>query len=138
MTRGRSTLDWITPSDVATLPAGTPVSVETYGKHTARLVGRILGIDETGTLSLMTTRGEVDVHTTRVKRARLVDALYEPGDPVLKVNVSATTWRGGVVRTDGTEVLVEQLDGSFTWHTETDLEPPEARQPAPVAAVRAI
>jgi hypothetical protein len=128
--RGRPPLAWLAGDALALLPVGTAVSVELQGRHGRRLVGRITGVLD-GHLELDTTgMGEVSVALISIKRGRVVPALYEPGDPVLLRHVPASTWRGGVVRTDGSDVLVEQIDGSFAWHAEADLEPAEAREPA--------
>ncbi len=127
--RGRPPLAWLDGDAAARLPVGTAISVERHGRHSARLVGRITGVLD-GHVELDTTAmGEVSVPLVDIKRARVVPALYEPGDPVLLRHVPAATWRGGVVRTDGADVLVEQLDGSFAWHAEADLEPADARDP---------
>lgn len=129
MTRGRPAHAWLNPEATAALPIGTPISIETHGRHAPRTVGRIVSRTDTD-VQLTTTRGEVAVPTRTIKRARIVSGLYEPGDPVLKRHVPASIWRGGVVRTDGTEVLVEQIDGDFAWIPEDDLEPADARDPA--------
>lgn len=128
--RGRPALAWLTATDLAALPTGTAVSVELRGRHSSRLIGRISSDPRTdGHLDLDTTSmGEVSVKLQDIKRGRVVPALYEPGDPVLLRHVPATQWRGGVVRTDGSSILVEQIDGSFAWHAESDLEPAEARE----------
>lgn len=126
-TRGRPPLAWLTVDQLARVPQGAAVSVETIGKHTARLVGRLVGHTDT-TLDLSTSGGHVELPKRRVRRLRIVDALYQPGDPVLLRGVNATRWRGGVVRTSGTDVLVEQIDGTFVWHSEDSLEPAEGRE----------
>lgn len=129
--RGRPSLAWISAADTAALPPGTAVAVETHGRHAARTVGRVTGALE-GNLDLATARGEVRLPLRQIKRARLVGGLYEPGDPVLLRGTDAALWRGGVVRTSGTDVLVEQIGGEFAWHHEGDLEPPDARdEPLP-------
>jgi hypothetical protein len=134
--RGRPPLAWLTANETTALPHGTAVSVETHGRHTARTVGRIASTVD-NQLGLDTPRGEVRMDTAQIKRARIVPALYEPGDPVLLRHVPAAEWRGGVVRTAGTDVLVEQIDGTFAWHAETDLEPADARDPAMPTPARA-
>jgi len=124
--RGRPPLVWLTTDELAGLPAGTALVVETYGKHGPRTVGRV--VDVVGdTLHLDGPSGSLEVPTRRVKRARVVDAIYEPGDPVVLRGVPESRWRGGVVRTNGTDVLVEQIGGDFAWHSESALEPAEAR-----------
>lgn len=128
--RGRPPLAWLTPDQIRALPVGTAVVLDTTGRH-QRLLGRITGAPGNRLTVATPLEGEVDLGPLDVKRGRQVDALYEPGDPVLKVGVDAAIWRGGVVRTDGTDVLVEQLDGTFAWHSEADLEPAEARDPKP-------
>jgi shikimate 5-dehydrogenase len=139
--RGRPALDWLDAAGISRLPVGTAIALEQHGKHAARTRGRILAAG-TDSLRLSTPRGEVTVTAVAIKRGRVVDAVYEPGDPVLLRHVPAAKWRGGVVRSQGSEVLVEQIDGSFAWFTEADLEPAEARDglPAlprgPVAAAR--
>lgn len=127
--RGRPPLEWLTPDQLRALPLGTAVSLDTSGRH-KRLLGRITSTGTTLTVA-SPLEGTVELGPLDIKRGRQVDALYEPGDPVLKRGVDARTWRGGVVRTDGTDVLVEQLDGTFAWHPEDDLEPAEARDPKP-------
>lgn len=126
----------MTGDALAQLPLGTAVSVDQHGRHSRRLVGRITAVHD-GHLELDTTAmGEVSMTLVSIKRGRAVAALYEPGDPVLLRHVPASTWRGGVVRVDGTDVLVEQIDGTFAWHPEDDLEPAEARESALVPAAR--
>lgn len=139
--RGRPPLAWLTAASTAGLPAGTAIAVETTGKHTARTVGRIRQVVG-GRIDLDTPRGEVTLETSQIRRARIVGELYEPGDPVLRRHVPADEWRGGVVRTEGTDVLVEQIGGAFGWFPEADLEPADVRDeaapalpPGPVAAV---
>lgn len=128
--RGRPPLAWLSGDALALLPVGTAVSVELQGRHGRRLIGRITDVRD-GCLELDTTSmGEVSMALISVKRGRVVPALYEPGDPVLLRHVPASTWRGGVVRADGAQILVEQIDGSFLWVPEGDLEPAEAREPA--------
>lgn len=126
-TRGRPPLAWLTADQLDDLTPGTAVSVETLGKHTARLVGRVLTRTDTH-IDLATPSGVVELDRIRIRRARVVDALYQPGDPVLLRGVHASRWRGGVVRCAGTDVLVEQIDGTFVWHSEDDLEPADARE----------
>lgn len=127
--QGRPALAWLSADATCTLPVGTAVSVETRGRHAPRTVGRITAVLAT-TIELATPRGDVSIPHRAIKRARTVTGLYEPGDPVLRRSVGAGTWRGGVVRTEGTDVLVEQIDGTFAWHPEGDLEPADARDPA--------
>jgi hypothetical protein len=129
--QGRPALAWLSADATATLPLGTAVSVETRGRHAPRTAGRILGAIA-GTIELATFHGEVTIPVSAIKRARILPSLYEPGDPVLRRDVPAADWRGGVVRTDGTSVLVEQIDGTFAWFPEDDLEPADARD-APLA-----
>lgn len=124
--RGRPPLVWLTADELAGLPAGTALTVETYGKHTPRTVGRLVNVVD-DTLHLEGPSGSLEIPARRVKRARVVDAIFEPGDPVVLRGVSEARWRGGVVRTNGTDVLVEQIGGDFAWHAESSLEPAEAR-----------
>jgi hypothetical protein len=62
-----------------------------------------------------------------ITRARVIAALLEDGDPVVRKGVPAAEWRGGVIRTGTnpatgrTGVLVEATDG-IAWHDEDDLE----------------
>jgi hypothetical protein len=105
------------------------VLVEKRGRHGPRITGRITSVSD-HTVALATTLGERSLPTEQIKRARTVPALYAPGDPVLKRHVPADTWRGGVVRTEGTDVLVEQVGGDFVWLPEDALEPAGARDPA--------
>ena len=130
--RGRPPLSWLDAAATVALPPGTVITVERTGKHVARLVGRIVAAAG-GEVELATACGPVTLPAARISRARIVPSLYEPGDPVLRVEVSADDWRGGVVRTDGTDVLVEQIDGTFAWFAEADLEAPEARTTAAAA-----
>lgn len=138
--RGRPPLEWLSGDRATDLATGTAVSIERTGRHGNRLVGRILGRTIAGptdtTLTITTTTGEVTVTTASIRRLRVVPSLYEPGDPVLRPGIPADVWRGGVVRTAGSDVLVEQLDGSFAWFTEADLEPAEARDASPLPALR--
>lgn len=127
--RGRPPLTWLDGPTAAALPTGTALNVQLTGANSSRLRGRIASHVDTE-LALDTTRGEATVTIDSIRRARVVSALYEPGDPVLRRHVPAATWRGGVVRTEGTEVLVEQIDGTFAWFSESELESPEARDPA--------
>lgn len=128
-TRGRPPLTWLTAAQIAALPAGTAVTLQRRGaRHNARVTGRITGTTPT-TVELHTTRGQVSMITADIQRGRPVAGLYADGDPVLLRHVPASTWRGGVVRTDGTRILVELLDGTFAWYDEVDLEPAEARDP---------
>ena len=129
--RGRPPMKWLFDDQLRALPLGTAVVLDTTGRH-KRLLGRTIATAG-GQLAIDTpTEGVVVFGELDVKRGRVVDALYEPGDPVLLRGVAADVWRGGVVRTAGTEVLVEELDGAFAWHPETALEAPEARdRPAP-------
>lgn len=120
--------DWLTPEATTRLAAGTAVAVETVGRHAPRIVGRITAASS-DRIELDTPRGERTVDTIRIKRARVVPSPYQPGDPVLMRHMPAEQWRGGVVRTDGTDVLVEQLDGTFAWLPEAALEPADARDP---------
>lgn len=121
---------WLDADALLAMPAGIAVAVETLGRHDRRILGRIAAATPTG-LDLLTPRGELTVPANRIKRARTVAALYEPGDPVLRRQVSATTWRGGVVRCEGTDVLVEQIDGTFAWLGESEIEHADARDVAP-------
>lgn len=130
MTSARPTThDWLTPDETTHLAPGTAVAIETTGRHDRRTVGRITSATSTS-IALNTPRGERTVDTIRIRRARIVPSPYEPGDPVLLRHIPAAQWRGGVVRTEGTDVLVEQLDGTFAWHPERALEPADARDPA--------
>lgn len=134
--RGRPPLAWLTPEALRTLPLGTAVAVETRGRRDSRLVGRIATVTD-HTLTIAAPAGTVELTDSRVRRGRVLASVYEPGDPVLKRHVPASDWRGGVVRTEGTEVLVEQMetapDGSmapgFAWVSEALLEPASARDP---------
>lgn len=140
--RGRPPLAWLTPAELASLPAGTVVALERTGRHTARLVGRIVEPHPAGGVVLRVPGedAEVEISPFTIKRGRTLPSLYEPGDPVLRRGYSASDWRGGVVRCEGTDVLVEQIGGSFAWFPETDLEPADARDTTPVAPtpVRAV
>lgn len=134
---------WLSAPDLATLPLGTALVVERNGQHSRRLTGRLTAHGDDHVELNTTAMGEILMPLTSIKRARIAAALYEPGDPVLLRHVPAASWRGGVVRTDGSAVLVEQIDGSFAWHDESDLEPADARLAAapalprgPVAAQR--
>lgn len=132
--RGRPPLTWLTPGQLEDVVTGSALVVELHGRHTARTIGRLLG-QSTAAVTLRTTHGQVTLLRIHIKRARPVPGLFEPGDPVLLRDVPQADWRGGVVRTQGTEVLVETLGGDFAWHSEVDLEPPEARDvPAPSLA----
>lgn len=132
---GRPPLTWLDPDGLRALPRGTPVTVETTGRHDKRVGGRMVGVTTTG-VELATTRGPLSLLTRSIKRARILDALYEPGDPVVRVGISDQEWRGGVVRCESYEVLVEQIDGSFAWYPEGDLEPADVRDQRPPALRR--
>lgn len=130
-------MDWLTPDALRALPTGTAIAVETRGRRNPRLVGRITAVTD-HTLTIAAPTGDVEeLPDTRVRRGRILPSLFEPGDPVLKRHVPASEWRGGVVRTEGTDVIVEQLetapDGSvvpgFARIPEADLEPAAARDP---------
>lgn len=123
---GRPPATWLSPEAITRLPVGVVISVERIGAHTARLRGRITHTTRTS-VQLTTTRGSVTLLSHHIKRARIVDDLYEPGDPVLRPGVPAESWRGGVVRSQGTDVLVEQIGGEYAWFPEDQLEPAEAR-----------
>lgn len=125
--RGRPQHTWLSPAAIANLPAGTALAIQTHGRHDARTVARLRAAIPDA-LQLTTRTGEVTMATSSIRRARVVPALYEPGDPVLIRHVPAATWRGGVVRTEGARVLVETLAG-MEWRTEAELEPAEARDP---------
>jgi hypothetical protein len=127
--RGRPPLKWLDAAGLHALPVGTAVLVETGGRHANRLTGRIRSHSASAT-TIATPTGEVTLPGNAVKRARTVEAVYEPGDPVVRRGISADAWRGGVVRTEGTQVLVEQIGGAFAWFAEDDLEPPESRDEA--------
>lgn len=121
---------WLTVPQLLALPHGTAVILERTGaRHNPRIIGRITG-STPGTIELSTPRGESSVDRTDIRRGRIVGALYQPGDPVLLRHVAASLWRGGVVRTDGARVLVEQLDGKFVWYDEDAIEPADARDPS--------
>lgn len=128
--KGRPPLDWLTTSDLARLDPGTPIAVETHGRHNPRTIGRVREVTDR-TIELATATGPVTIPLLQLKRARQVPSLYEPGDPVVMRGTPAHEWRGGVVRTVGTDVLVEQIDGSFAWYGEDRLEPADARNPDP-------
>lgn len=131
---GRPPMTWLTPEALRALPVGTAVSVETFA-HGPRLVGRIAALTDTHMLLTGATDDPL-VGWSKVKRGRVIAAIYGPGDPVLRRGVSAADWRGGVVRTEGSDVLVEQIDGTFAWFPEADLEPAEARDAAVPATPR--
>lgn len=129
--RGRPPLAWLRPEQVDELVANAAVVIELHGRHVARTVGRIVARHDTSVL-VRTQVGEVTVLRSSIKRLRPIGGLFEPGDPVLLRNVDEDVWRGGVVRTQGQDVLVETIGGGFEWHPERDLEPPEARdEPLP-------
>ena len=127
--RGRPTHTWVDGDACATLPIGTVLAIEPYGRHTARLRARINAATDTR-LELTTTTGEATMKVTSIRRARIVANLYEPGDPVLLRHIPATRWRAGVVRHEGTRVLVETMAG-FEWVAEADIEPAEVRDRLP-------
>jgi hypothetical protein len=129
--RGRPPLAWVGPDGLKAMPAGIPVMVEMAGDHAPRTIGRIRSHSDALTV-LVDRAGELlELDRLRVKRARTIRELYAPGDPVLKRGVPVAAWRGGVVRTDGTQILVEQIDGTFTWLDEIEIEPAEARDQPP-------
>jgi hypothetical protein len=133
--RGRPPLEWISPTGLSVLQPGTAIAIEQTGRKAARTQGRIVQVTRKA-VELATTTGTLTVPLLVIRRARIIGSLYEPGDPVLRRGVPEDVWRGGVVRTAGTDVLVEQIDGSFAWHSERDLEPAEAREVAPPALPR--
>ena len=142
--RGRPPLRWLEPDRIARLMVGTPLAVEMLGRHTARLVGRLTGVHEDRRMVDLWVPGSGDIalELAGVRRARIVDQIFEPGDAVLRRGVSSADWRGGVVRSQDDQVLVEQVDGSFAWFVETDLDPAESRfvppplPPGPVGRAR--
>lgn len=131
--RGRPPLAWLDPAAIGALPFGTALVVD-QGNHGAHITGRFMAVYD-GCLELETTTGEVRINMMKVRRARVVAALYSEGDPVLRRHVPSGEWRGGVVRVRGREVLVETLSGAWEWISEDELEPPSARDAAvPVGA----
>lgn len=123
--RGRPPLDWLTPEQLAELPGGTAICLETYGRHSARTIGRIT----TSTADALHLVAEAPIPWLRVRRGRVIARLFEPGDPVLRRGIPATNWRGGVVETQGTDVLVEQIGGAFAWFPEAELVSADTPQP---------
>ena len=129
--RGRPALEWLSADVLSQLPHGTAVNLEMTGGHRTRLVGRVI-LTMNGCIELDTPEmGEVSVKLVDIRRGRIVSAVYEPGDPVLQRHVPATVWRGGVVRTDGREVLVEQIEpaASCGCPRTTSSLPTPARRP---------
>jgi hypothetical protein len=79
-------------------------------------------------LTLVTATGEErTMAVPTITRARVVAALLEDGDPVVKRGIPMAEWRGGVVRTGINPatgrlgVLVESTEG-YGWHDEDTLE----------------
>lgn len=127
----RPPLPWLTPPQIRELAPNTALAVETHGRHAARPVGRLVVFtDDELVLDVGGDEPEA-IPALRVKRARVVAGLFDAGDPVLQRGVDAATWRGGVVSTSGTDVLVEDITGAFSWLPESDLEPAAARDPRP-------
>lgn len=125
-TRGRPPLSWLDPDAILRLPVGTAVTLQTSGNQ-SRVTGRITGSvgDE---ITLEQTGGRERVIATRdIRRGRVVSALFSDNEGVLRVGVPAHVWRGAVVRSTGRRVQVEQIDGTFVWLDEVDLERPEDR-----------
>lgn len=123
--RGRPPLQWLTWADLMRLPAGTPVLID-RGQHEYRTVGRVIS-RVGGRLRIVTRDGTAQVlDPPDLERARVVEGFYDPGDPVLRRGVLAREWRGGVVRTEGTRVLVETV-GGVEWVPEEQLEHPDDR-----------
>ena len=119
--RGRPPLSWLGPTALKQLPAGTALVVDP-GSHRPTLRGRLEGVAG----NELVLSGDRTVLLRRGVKGRVVSAVYEPGDLVLRRGVSEHEWRGGVVRCRGVDVLVESIDG-FEWVREMDLETPDER-----------
>jgi hypothetical protein len=135
--RGRPPLPgWMPASALAKLPAGVAVHLD-LGKHrrAMRVRTAFVSVDE---VHVTQAGGEpLMFPMDAIVRARVVTGLFESGDAVLRRGVPAAEWRGGVVRCRGAEVYVEQIDASFTWLDESELEHAEARTIDVVEAVAA-
>jgi hypothetical protein len=120
--RGRpARTDWLTAGQLARVPIGTAVAID-LGDKKAVIRGRVAGVLG----SELVLAGGQTIQLTRVRRARVVNGTYEPGDLVLRPGVPESEWRGGVVRCRGREVYVESTEG-FAWMSEDLLEPAESR-----------
>lgn len=121
--RGRPPLTWLTEQQLRSVRPGTALTIELQGRHASRTIARVSTITD---LDLEIRDRDGNLHTiplVKIKRARPIRGLFEDGDPVTLATTTPDQWRGGVVRTSGTDVLVEQLGGTFAWHPETDLRP---------------
>lgn len=124
---GRPPLAWLTPDQLAGLPAGTAVWIDRSNGHGYK--GRILmAVGD----QLELADGRL-VDLTRITRARVLDGLFESGDLVVRRGVDEADWRGGVVRCDGLMVFVESTGGDG-WVPEDELERPEDRATGDLAA----
>lgn len=133
--RGRPPLTWLSVEQIAALPPGTAVCLELV-RHSPRILGRLAG-RVAGELTVEVGGGREQVlQLTELRRGRVVGGVYEPGDAVLRVDTPSALWRGGVVRSEGRQVLVEQMDSSFAWVDEAQLERPEDRAIAAPALPR--
>lgn len=137
--RGRPPLAWIDADALRGLPAGIAVTIELRGQHAERRIGRIVDASD-HSITIAAGAITTELALAKIRRARILPAVFEPGDPVLRPGIEPDTWRAGVVRTEGTDVLVERIESApdgtavegFAWVPESDLEPASARdQPLP-------
>ena len=122
--RGRPPLTWISRTQLAQLPSGTAVALD-LGDRKALTRGRIDGFVD-GEVALTDGRTVV---LAKVMKARVLRGLYDAGDLVVRRGVPESEWRGGVVRSNGFNVLVESADG-FAWLDENAIETAEERDQA--------
>ena len=104
--RGRPPLDWIDVPTLARVEPGTAVVIE-WLRHAPTLRCRVIGLDH-GVMGVRTRTGyEDEVDLSRVKRARVVDTVFDEDAPLVLVGVPTEEWRGGIVACEGTKVLVQ-------------------------------
>ena len=99
-----------------------------------RLVGRVVDRRPESTWVRRRDGVVVEVLDERVLKAKQVEGLFDSGDAVVKCG--QPTWRGGVVRTEGSAVLVETKFG-FVWVDESEIVDPipcASVKPGPPAA----
>lgn len=128
-------MQWLSWNELTQLPVETALLVDS-GEHGVRTRCRVLEVSpEALTVWLRdgTTRTLTD---GSFRRARVVDSIYDEGDPVLRVGVPADEWRGGVVRTLAPGLVrVESLEG-FEDREEWELEAPEDREARAYVALK--
>lgn len=126
MTISRRAWPWLTLEQAADLPLGSALTVDLRNRREhvrGRLDAVLRRVDETPSaiyLAVPATDPQRVLWAAEVARARVMPSVFEEGDAVLLREVSASDWRGGVVRTEARRVRVETI-GGFEWVAEEDL-----------------